>query len=159
MCAYGCICVAAVATPRPRFMTSWCPRREECLSLSLSSFSLVLPLSFLIACLCQFPPACHGRGRRHRRSCATLTVTSWSISLTCPLHNFKTICLRVKLVPQERTSMRIVEQITNKSSKTSIKVIFEARMLQCTVVQIVYMPVPQFVEVIVDAVPMTALFF
>ena len=32
-------------------------------------------------------------------------------------------------------------------------------MLQCTVGQIVYMPVPQFVEVIVDAVPMKALFF
>ena len=66
--------------------------------------------------------------------------------------------MRVQLVPQERTSMRIVEQITNKSSKTSIKVIFQARMLQCTVGQIVYMPVPQFVEVIVDAVPMMALF-
>ena len=43
MCAYGCICVAAVAAPRPLFMTSWCvratcrrfrPRREECLSLA-----------------------------------------------------------------------------------------------------------------------------
>ena len=32
-------------------------------------------------------------------------------------------------------------------------------MLQCTVGQIVYMPVPQFVEVIVDAVPMKALIF
>ena len=52
--------------------------------------------------------------------------------------------------------MRIVEQIMNKSSKTSI--IFQARMLQCTVGQIVYMPVPQFVEVIFDAVPMKALF-
>ena len=55
--------------------------------------------------------------------------------------------------------MRIVEQITNKSSETSIKVIFQARILQCTVGQIVYMPVPQFVEVIVDAVPMKNLFF
>ena len=127
MCAHGCICVAAVATPRPLFMTSWClratgrrlrPRREECLSLSLSR-SLVLPLSLLIACLRPFSPSCHRRGRRHRRSC--LTVTPWSISMTCPLHNFKTIRLRVKLVPQERTSMRIVEQITNKSSKTSRK--------------------------------------
>ena len=54
--------------------------------------------------------------------------------------------------------MRIVEQITNKSSKTSLKVIFLARMLQCTVGQIMYMPVPQFVRVIVDAVPMKALF-
>ena len=45
MCAYGCIFVAAVAAPRPLFITSWClratgrrfrPRREECLSLSLS---------------------------------------------------------------------------------------------------------------------------
>ena len=54
--------------------------------------------------------------------------------------------------------MRIDEQIMNKSSKTSIKVIFQARMLQCTVGQIVYMPVPQFVKVIVDAVPMKALF-
>ena len=62
-CAYGCICVAAVAAPRPLFITSWylratCrrfrPRREECLR---SSFSLVLPLSFLIACLRPFSPA------------------------------------------------------------------------------------------------------
>ena len=160
MCAYGCICVAAVATPRPLFMTSWClratgrrfrPRREECLR---SSFSLVLPLSFLVACLRPFSPACHRRGRRHRSGCAPSSVTPWSISLTYPLHSFKRICLRVKLVPQERTSMRIDEQITNKSSKTSIKVIFQARMLQCTVGQIVRMPVPQFVEVIVDAVPM-----
>ena len=126
-------------------------------NVSLSR-SLVLPLSFLIACLRPFSPSCHQRGSRHRRSCASLTVTSWSISLTCPLHNFKTICLRVKLVPQERTSMRIVEQITSNSSKTSIKVIFQARMLQCTVGQIVYMPVPQFVEVIGDAVPMRLFF-
>ena len=43
MCAYGCICVAAAAAPRPLFITSWClratcrrfrPRREECLSLA-----------------------------------------------------------------------------------------------------------------------------
>ena len=26
MCAYKCICVAAVAAPRPLFMTSWCLR-------------------------------------------------------------------------------------------------------------------------------------
>ena len=55
--------------------------------------------------------------------------------------------------------MHIDEQITIKSSKTLIKVIFQARMLQCTLGQIVYMPVPQFVEVIFDAVPMKALFF
>ena len=165
MCAFGCICVAAAAAPRPLFITSWClratcrrfrPRREECLR---SSFSLVLPLLFLIACLRPLSPACYRRGRRHRSGCASLTVTRRSISLTCPLHNFKKICLRVQLVPQERTSMRIVDQITNKSSKTSITVIFQARMLQCTVGQIVYMPVPQFVEVIVDAVPMKAVFF
>ena len=45
MCTCGCICVTAVAMPRPLFMTSWClratcrrfrPHREECLSLSLS---------------------------------------------------------------------------------------------------------------------------
>ena len=92
VCACGCICVAAVAAPRPLFMTSWClratcrrfsPRREECLSLSRS---LVLPLSLLIACLRPFSPPCHRRGRRHRRSCASLTVTPWSISLTCPFH-------------------------------------------------------------------------
>ena len=139
MCAYGCICVAAVAAPRPLFITSWClratcrrvrPHREECLR---SSFSLVLPLSFLIACLRPFSPACHRRGRRHRSGCASSAVARWSISLTYPLHSFKRICLRVKLVPQEGTSMRIDEQITNKSSKTSIKVIFQARMLQCTV--------------------------
>ena len=124
MCAYKCICVAAVAAPRPLFMTSWClrasgrcfrPRCEECLR---SSFSLVLPLSFLIACLRPFSPACHRRGRR-RRSCASFTVTPRSISLTYPLHSFRRICLRVQLVPQERTSMRIVEQITNNSSKQS----------------------------------------
>ena len=68
-------------------------------SLSLSR-SLVLPPSFLIACLRPFSPACHRRGRRHRRSCASLTVTPWSMSLTCPLHNFKRICLRVQLVSQ-----------------------------------------------------------
>ena len=111
MCAYGCICVAAVA-PRPLFITSWClratcrrfrPRREECLSRSL-----VLPLSFLIACLRPFSPACHRRGRRHRRSCESPTSKSptnrrkhqsrlssrraccnaqWSRSCTCPFHS------------------------------------------------------------------------
>ena len=111
------------------------------MSLSRSSFSLVLPLSFLIACWRPFSPACHGRGRRHRRGCASFTVTPWSISLTYPLHSFRKICLRVQLVPQERTSLRTVEQITSTSSKISIKVTFQARMLQCTVVQIVHMPV------------------
>ena len=120
--------VAAVAAPRPLFITSWClratcrrfrPHREECLR---SSFSLVLPLSFLVACLRPFSPACHRRGRRHHSACASSAVTRWSISLTYPLRSFKRICLRVKLVPQEGTSMRIDEQITNKSSKTSIKV-------------------------------------
>ena len=168
MCAYRCICVAAVAAPRPLFMTSLClratgrrfrPRREECLSLSRSSFSLVLPLSFLIACMRPFSPACHRRGRRHRRGCAFFTVTPRSISLTYPLHSFRRICLWVQLVPQERTSMRIVERITNKSSKTSIKVIFQARMLQCTVGQIVHMPVLQFVEVIVACGPYERSFF
>ena len=85
-------------------------------SLSLSR-SLALPLSFLIECLRPFSPACHRRGRRHRRSCATLTVTRWSISFTYPLHSFKRTCVRVQLVPQERTSMRIDEQITNESPK------------------------------------------
>ena len=81
MCACGCICVAVAAMPRPLFITSWClratgrrlrPRREECLR---SSFSLVLPLSFLIACLRPFSPACHRRGRRHRGGCASFAVT------------------------------------------------------------------------------------
>ena len=164
MCAYGCICVAALVAPRPLFINSWCPRakfrrsrprREECLSFSRS---LMLPPSFLIACLRPFSPACHRRGRRHRSGCASFAVTRCSISLTYPIHSFKRICLRVKLVSQERTSMRIDKQITNKPSKTSIKVLFQARMLQCTVGQIVHMPVPQFVEVIVDAVPMHARF-
>ena len=128
MCEYGCICVTAVAALRPLFITSWClratgrrfrPRREECLPLSLSrsSFSLVLPLSFLIACLRPFSPACNRRGRRHRGGCASFTVTPWSISFTYPLHSFRRTCVRVQLVPQERTSMRIDEQITNESPK------------------------------------------
>ena len=146
MCAYGCICVVAVAAPRRLFITSWClratcrrfrPHREERLR---SSFSLVLPLSFLIACLRPYSPACHRRGRRHRGGCASFAVARRSISLTCPLHSFKRIFLRVQLIPQERTSMRIVEQMTNKSSKTSINVIFQARKLRCTVGQIVTCP-------------------
>ena len=61
MCACGCICVAAVAAPRPLFMTSWClratgrrfrPRREECLSLARwccrSHFSLRACVHFLL---------------------------------------------------------------------------------------------------------------
>ena len=64
------------------------PRREECLSLARwccrTHFS------------CRaFSPACHRRGRRHRGGCASFTVKPWSISLTCPLHSFKRICLRV----------------------------------------------------------------
>ena len=151
MCACGCIRAAA---PRPLFITSWClratcrrfrPRRQEYLR---SSFSVVLPLSFLVACLRPCSPACHRRGRRHRSGCASSAVTMWSISLTYALHSFRRMCVRVQIVPQERTSMRIDEHITSKASKTSIKVIFQARMLQCTVGPIVYMPVPQFVEVI-----------
>ena len=57
MCAYGCICVAAVATPRPLFMTSWClratgrrfrPRPEECLSAALISHCV---LTSIFSCL------------------------------------------------------------------------------------------------------------
>ena len=57
MCAYGCICVAAVAAPRPLFMTSWClratgrrfrPRREECLSLSLSLIGVAALISHCV---------------------------------------------------------------------------------------------------------------
>ena len=61
MCAYGCICVAAAAAPRPLFMTAWClratgrrfrPRREACLSLAhgcyRSHFSLRACVHFLL---------------------------------------------------------------------------------------------------------------
>ena len=63
MCAYGCICVAAVAAPRPLFMTSWCfratcrrlrPRPEESLSLSLIDVAALIShrvLASIFSCL------------------------------------------------------------------------------------------------------------
>ena len=60
MCAYGCICGAAAAAPRPLFIISWClratcrrfhPRREECISLSLSLILLVGVAALISHCV------------------------------------------------------------------------------------------------------------